>query len=170
MPITPFHFGLGAALKAAIPRRFSLSVFCFSQIVTDSEVLIYMARGSSQLHGFLHSYLGAGVVALFSVLVGRPLCHRVLRWWSAEPNVPLKEYFNSSPDIDIGSALAGAFVGTFSHVFLDSLMHSDVHPLSPFSNANEMFGLIGPGSLHLICFVLAVAGVLVCARYPSAKL
>jgi hypothetical protein len=170
MPFTPFHFGLGIAVKAAIPRRFSFSVFCFAQIVTDSEVLVYMARGSSQLHGFFHTFVGAGVVGLFSVIAGRPLCRSFLRWWSANPNLPLKDYYNGSPEIRIGPAITGAFVGSMTHVLLDSFMHADVRPMSPWTNQNPLFGYVGPGAIHLICFVLGVVGALICARLPNAKL
>src|SRR5688500_7515306 len=97
MPFTPSHFGIGAALKAAVRRQFSLSVFCFAQVITDCEVLFYMVRGGDQLHGFFHTYIGAGTVGLFSVLAGRPLCQQLLRWWSLEPLVPLKEYYDPSP-------------------------------------------------------------------------
>jgi hypothetical protein len=129
-----------------------------------------MARRSDQFHGFLHTCAGAAVVALFSVVVGRPICQRLLRWWVSEPHVPLKEYFNFSPEIRIGPAVAGAFAGTARHVLLDSFMHAEVHPLAPFNDGNQMFGVVGPGVLHLICFVLVVVGVLVCARLPKAKL
>ena len=170
MPFTPFHFGPGAVLKAAIPRYFSFSVFCFAQVVADVEVLVYMARGGEKLHGYCHTYLGALGVGLFSVVVGRPLCRYFLRWWSAQPQVPLKEYYGGSPEIGFGQAVGGAFIGSFSHVFLDSVMHSDLRPLLPFNDQNAMFGGIGPGTIHLVCFLLAIVGALVCARMPNSKL
>ena len=37
MPITPFHFGPGAAVKAVAPRHFSFTVFAFSQVMIDLE-------------------------------------------------------------------------------------------------------------------------------------
>ena len=39
MPITPLHLGPGAILKAAAGQHMSLSVFAFSQITMDLEVL-----------------------------------------------------------------------------------------------------------------------------------
>jgi hypothetical protein len=164
MPFTPFHFGLGAALKGAARGRFSFLVFCFAQVVMDTEVLVYMARGGNQLHGFFHTYLGALAVGFISVILGWPLCRRFLRWWSAEPHVPLKQYYAASSDISIGAAFTGAFVGSFSHVLLDSFMHGDMRPQWPFSEENQLFGAVSAGLLHLICFLLGIFGVFICAR------
>jgi hypothetical protein len=169
MPFTPFHFGPGAAVKAAIPRQFSFCVFCFAQVLVDIEVIVYMIRGGERWHGWAHTYVGAGVVALLSVLIGWPICQWALRWWSVEPNLPLKEYFHPSPDITLLPAVSGAFIGSFSHVFLDALMHRDVQPFLPFSDAN-LFGIVGAGALHLLCVVLGVVGVFVCGRFRKSDL
>lgn len=169
MPFTPFHFGPGAAIKGAMPRYFSFSVFCFAQVLMDLEVLVRMAEGESRLHGYIHTYAGAVVVGLVSFLVGWPLCRRFLRWWSSQPNVPLKEYYRPSPEIRPFAAVVGAFIGTFSHVFLDSLMHADIRPLLPFSESNHLFSWVGPGTMHAACFILALFGAWICARRTDAS-
>jgi hypothetical protein len=79
MPFTPFHFGPGAAVKAVAPRYFSFTVFCFAQIVTDLETAYYMLRGEYPLHRWLHTYLGATIVAVLCSLIGRPICKVALR-------------------------------------------------------------------------------------------
>ena len=56
MPVTPFHFGPGAAVKAAIPRHFSFTVFCFAQVVTDCETAYHMLRHEYPLHRWMHTY------------------------------------------------------------------------------------------------------------------
>jgi hypothetical protein len=170
MPFTPFHFGPGAAVKAVMPRQFSFGVFCFAQVLIDIEVLVYMARGGERLHGWAHTYLGASVVALLSLLIGWPICQWALRWWSLEPDLPLKEYFNPAPDITLVAAVSGAFIGSFSHVFLDSFMHRDVQPFLPFSEMTQPFGSVAAGSLHLLCFILAAVGAFACARYRRSDL
>ena len=50
------------------------------------------------------------------------------------------------------------FVGTYSHVLLDSIMHSDMQPLAPSSNTNALLGVISVGSLHLVCVLGGVVG------------
>jgi len=62
MPFTPFHFGPAAALKAAAPTRFSFTVFCYAQVVTDLETGFYLVRGEYPVHRFFHTYLGGAVV------------------------------------------------------------------------------------------------------------
>jgi membrane-bound metal-dependent hydrolase YbcI (DUF457 family) len=54
----------------------------------------------------------------------------------------------------------GAFVGTYSHVLLDSVMHSDMRPLAPLSDSNALLHVITVESLHLACVLAAVLGVL----------
>jgi membrane-bound metal-dependent hydrolase YbcI (DUF457 family) len=51
----------------------------------------------------------------------------------------------------------GAFFGSLSHVALDSLMHHDIHPLAPFSQANPLMGLVSHDGVYQLC---AIAGVL----------
>lgn len=56
--------------------------------------------------------------------------------------------------------MAGAFVGTYSHVFLDSIMHSDMQPLAPLSEANGLLHVISVEGLHLLCGLAGVLGAL----------
>ncbi len=162
MPATPFHFGPGAALKALLPRYFSFTVFCLAQVVTDCEVAYYLLRGKYHVHRWCHTYLGATAVALGCALLGRPLCDSVLRQWHSRPGAPFRRYLllfdPTGGPITIRSALAGAFLGTYSHVFLDSIMHSDIQPFRPFSDANALHGLIGLLPLHLLCVAAGVLG------------
>ena len=52
----------------------------------------------------------------------------------------------------------GAFLGTLSHVGLDSLMHADMRPLAPFSDANPLLGLVAHDSVYSAMGVCGVAG------------
>ena len=160
MPFTPFHFGPGMAVKCILRQHFSLSVFCFAQIITDLEVLFYMTRGEEPWHRFLHTYAGAGVTTALSVAIGWPLCRVIVRKWQAWKEAPLQEYFRPSGDISFIAGLNGAAIGALSHVLLDSLMHADMQPLQPFRTENLSHGLVGPGTLHGLCFLLGVVGVL----------
>jgi hypothetical protein len=158
MPFTPFHAGPGAAIKAIAPRHFSFTVFCFAQIATDCETAYYMVQGMYPWHRFFHTYIGATVVGLGSLILGRPLCQFALRVWAAWPDAPFKRHFPSSPVITLGSAFSGAFIGTFSHVFLDSIMHGDVTAFMPFSAANPIYGAVSVFTLHALCMLLGIFG------------
>ena len=58
------------------------------------------------------------------------------------------------------AAIAGAFVGTYSHTFLDSIMHSDMQPFAPLSGANGLLHVISVGGLHRLCVLCGAFGAL----------
>jgi hypothetical protein len=166
MPFTPFHFGPGAAVKAVIPQHFSFTVFCFAQISMDCEVAYYMVLGSYPWHRFFHTYVGATFVAVFSVVVGRPVCQFALRIWSGRRGAPFQCFFPSSPTISWGSAISGAFIGAYSHVLLDSIMHPDIRPLMPFSEANVLYDTVGLTALHVGCVIPGLfAAIYLASKY-----
>jgi hypothetical protein len=158
MPFTPFHMGPGLALKAVFGRYVSLMLFGFSQVTLDLEPLVRIIRGDAVLHGFTHTYLGATLVAMMSVLVGRPACQLLLRHWTADLYFAVPTSLRGPRLISWPAAIAGAFVGTYSHVFLDSIMHADMQPLAPLSNTNALLHVISVGSLHLVCVLGGVVG------------
>ena len=160
MPFTPFHMGPALAVKAVCGRHFSLMVFGFSQIAIDIEPLVHIIRGDAVLHGFTHTYLGATLIALASVLVGRPVCQFLLKYWTPDPSSPFLNWLHGPKLLSWPAAIASAFVGTYSHVFLDSIMHFDMQPLAPFSDTNALLHVISVDSLHLVCVLGGVLGVL----------
>ena len=82
MPLTPIHMGPALAAKAIAPNKFSLLTFGLTQVVIDSEVAFHIVRGDWPIHQHLHTYLGATVVAILTVLLGRPLLERVISLWN----------------------------------------------------------------------------------------
>lgn len=160
MPVTPFHMGPGLAAKAVLGRHLSLMVFGFSQVAIDLEPMVHLVRGDAVLHGFAHTYVGATLVAALSAVVGRPICQRLLERWTPDPESRFLIWLRGPDRISWPAAIVGAFVGSYSHVFLDSIMHADVLPLAPFSSANAMLGAVSVGSLHLLCVVSGALGAL----------
>jgi hypothetical protein len=157
MPFTPFHFGPGALIKACAPRHVSFAVFAFTQVLIDVEPLYFMLRGEYPVHRFLHSYLGATLVVLPAFFLGRPIAGVALALFRArlKPTIAsVSEAFRSIPRI---AALMGAVTGAYSHVLLDSIMHTDVHPFAPISENNPLLLTISILELHVYC---AVAGLL----------
>jgi membrane-bound metal-dependent hydrolase YbcI (DUF457 family) len=148
VPFTPFHFGPGALVKAVAPKYFSFTVFVFSQVLIDLEPLYFILTDGWPLHRFFHTYLGACLIALASFVIGRPVCGLVLGMLRR----PVK-MVSISPI----AAASGAVIGAFSHVALDSVMHSDMRPFAPFADENALLHIISIGELHVYC---AVAGLL----------
>ena len=163
MPFTPIHFGPGAAIKAVAPQHFSFTIFCFAQVVTDCETAFYMLRGEYPFHRFCHTFVGATLVAAGSVIVGRPVCEFALRVWAAWRHAPFRRFIPTT-SISLRAAAVGAFVGTYSHVVLDGIMHDDVAPFAPFSTANPFHGILTPMALNAFCLLFGVFGLLVAER------
>ena len=56
---------------------------------------------------------------------------------------------------------ATPLIGGWSHVLLDSLMHSDMEPLAPFSAGSGMTNLVTIAQLELFCALAGALGVAV---------
>src|SRR6185295_16632287 len=125
MPFTPFHFGPGAAIKAAVPTRFSLSIFCYTQVITDLESLYYLMQREYPVHRFFHSYVGATLAAGACGITGKYVCGSVLAIIQSIAPRLFAVLVGVSAAIPWPTAFLSAFIGTYSHVFLDSIMHPD---------------------------------------------
>jgi hypothetical protein len=134
-----------------LQSSFSLMVFGWAQIVMDIQPLVVLITGEGHLHGFTHTYLGATLLGAVSTLTGKYLSEfgLVLIGISRKEN-PIK--------ISWVVATSSATIGTYSHLILDALMHSDVQQYFPLSLKNELFGMIKVSELHQLCFYMAVIG------------
>jgi Domain of unknown function (DUF4184) len=160
VPFTPFHMGPGLALKSVTGERFSLIMFGATQVAMDIEPGIGLLRGSEVLHGWSHTYIGATLIGGSVLLLGRGACERILKRWNTELRHHGMHWLATRDRLDWGPATLGAFVGTYSHVLLDSFMHADMRPLAPFSNGNNLLSLIPVESLHLGCVISGIAGLM----------
>ena len=147
MPFTPFHLGPGALFKAVGNQRFSFMIFGGSQVAMDIEPLVRMFRADSVVHGMSHTVAGAFVVAMISAVLGRPLSNAVLR-----------HSRNSDHPIGWMVAFASALIGTYSHIGLDAMMHSDMSPLWPMFSGNSLLGFMSVERLHVLCAVSGLLG------------
>ena len=155
MPFTPFHLGPGALFKAIGGRHFSFMVFGGAQVMMDVEPLVGILRGSVVLHGYTHTLGGAFAIGTLAGLIGRPISAFVLQRLRI-PHYPFTW----------AASFAGAYLGTFSHVLLDALMHPDMHPWWPFAPGNPLLGAVDTGWLHIGCALAAVVGgALVALRF-----
>jgi len=157
MPFTPFHLGPGAVFKAIGMERFSFMVFGGAQVLMDIEPGVRMLLGSYPLHGPTHSLAGAFVIGVLATLVGKPISELVLRWLHLRNAV-----------VTWTASATGAFVGVFSHVVLDSMVHADMSPWAPLAQSNPVLGLVSAASLHTICLLAGVLGALIVfVRYKA---
>jgi membrane-bound metal-dependent hydrolase YbcI (DUF457 family) len=143
--------GPGILIKSLLQGSFSLMVFGWTQIVMDIQPLIVLISGEGHLHGFTHTYIGAILIAIFSAVTGKYLSELGLKI--------LRISKNESPiSIVWWVVFLSAFIGSFSHVLLDSVMHSDVEPFFPFTLDNQLLGLISVSVLHKLCLYSGLVG------------
>jgi len=148
VPFTPLHMGPGLIIKACMRGTFSLMVFGWSQILIDIQPLVVLLSGKGELHGISHTYIGATIVAVVSALTGKYLGEiglRILRMGNYNP-------------IGWRVAFVSAFIGGYSHVFIDGIMHSDMRPLAPFSQQSIFLDIVSIDTLHILCVLSAVVG------------
>jgi membrane-bound metal-dependent hydrolase YbcI (DUF457 family) len=152
MPVTPFHFGPGAALHALMPARVSFRAFCAANVVIDVESLRNLVLQREPVHAFLHTWLGATLVIvamlLVYALVRGPL--RALGYEEFAPRGPFTP----------GRVAGGIALGAWSHVLLDSLMHADMAPFAPWGTQNALLGMVSLEALHLGCAAAGAFGLL----------
>jgi hypothetical protein len=148
VPFTPFHMGPGLLVKALLQGSFSLMVFGWTQIVMDIQPLVVLLAGEGHLHGFSHTYIGATLIALVSALTGKYLSELGLRLIGQTYHLPIGWMI----------AIVSAFIGSYSHVLLDSLMHSDLEPFAPFTTFNPFLGILSVSALHKLCLYSSLLG------------
>ena len=151
---------MGAAMiiKPAFRRHFSILVFGIAQVAMDIEPMIGMIRDWDVLHGPSHTILGALLIAALVAWLAPPLCNFILSKFNQEVAHHNVAWLQEPYPITRTAALIGAFFGTLSHLILDSLMHHDIHPLAPFSNANPITDLVSHDGVYQLCVVLGVIG------------
>jgi len=154
VPFTPFHMGPGILIKALLQGSFSLMVFGWAQIVMDIQPLFVLITGEGHLHGFSHTFVGATLLALFSALSGKYLSEFGLKILgiSKEPNCIIIKW---------RVVYLSAFVGAYSHVLLDAIMHSDVAPYYPLSQQNDFLEMITVAQLHQLCIYTGLVGAVI---------
>lgn len=157
MPFTPFHMGAALVVKPGLNKHFSLITFGIAQIAMDIEPGIGMLTGAEVLHGPSHTFVASLVIAVLVMLVAPGICNFIVRRWNKEVTDYRMPWLVEAVPVSRVAVIVGAFFGTFSHVLLDSLMHYDIRPFSPFADANPFLGLMTHDLVYQFC---AIAGVL----------
>jgi hypothetical protein len=154
--------GPGLLVKAVLQGSFSLMVFGWAQVLMDLQPLVGMLTDQDELHGFTHTYVGAMLIGALAAATGKHAGEfglRVLRLPQFNP-------------IRWPVAVASAFIGSLSHVAIDSVMHADLHPFAPFNRSNPMLDVISIDALHWVCVASGVIGAAIyfgVARWLAAK-
>ncbi len=146
MPVTPFHAGIPGLLSCRWPHRVDIFTAAVGSVICDVDFFFFLALGTP-LHGFLHTFAGASAAAAALVLLAHYFRGSVVR---------IKEWLAWETVSNPGSLALGAFIGTFSHVLLDSLIYTDMDPFHPIEG-NPFHPASGERSTFIT--VYAITGI-----------
>ncbi|RRJ32972.1 hypothetical protein [Halocatena pleomorpha] len=149
MPFTPFHFGPALLFGVPLRRRLDFVTFLIANVIVDSRAtLVFFDVLSGRIHGPLHTYLGATLLA--GVLAGGVIV--CARWRPA-----VMDRISSRPG-SVGAVLLASVTGTWLHVTLDSILYTDIQPFAPLS-INPLYGTTSMLSIYAGCVFALGLGV-----------
>lgn len=151
MPFTPYHFGPALLAGVILFSFFDLAAILVGCVILDIEpMLVLFLNLGGPLHGISHTYLVATLVSfgITGVL-----------WLLRNPIKSLMSAFAVVQEPSKIRILAGSLFGTYSHVFLDSFLYSEMNPLYPLLG-NPFLGLISSAAVYQFCVYCGIAGIL----------
>lgn len=166
MPVTPFHMGPGLLIKSILQGYFSLIIFGWAQVLMDVQPLLAMVTGKGRIHGISHTYTGALLIAVFAAWTGKWIYRWCVKFMENDFTAYQKQLFNVPVRLTAGINFCSAFIGTISHVLLDSVMHPDVEPYYPINMENHLSLILSIAAIYKLCLLTGIAGTVIyfCVR------
>ena len=149
MPITPLHLGVLAPIRGLAERKgvqISFWAFLWVNLVIDAEAIKAWAFHMPlpdhpwQTHSFLSATFAGLLIVILGVTTRRP-------WYPSK------------------SWVLGAFLGAYTHILLDMLVHPEMEPFYPIKGNPFYVGWREP-----LCAVLLMGLGWVIAQYVSGIL
>lgn len=141
MPFTPFHLGPAFLLGELFEKKVNLISILLGSIIIDLRAGYCLFAGCRPLHGPLHTFLSATVIAF------------LLAWFLFSQRNCLQKITDKlkiENTYSFMSLMTGAVIGTWSHVLLDSFLYTDIQPLWPLT-VNPFLGLLNSGTIYVMC-------------------
>jgi len=157
LPFTPFHLGPALLLGMMFLTTFNLPTVLISSVIPDLEpfLILYFNIPGYPLHGFFHSYFGSSILTILVAGIVYPLRNLFNRALSV---------FQISQKSSFKNILFTSFVGTYSHVFLDSFLYGEMMPFYPFTTNPFLFVFSDGVSYAVVygfCTMASLVGVFV---------
>ena len=158
MPVTPFHLIAAVPLKSITKKKFSWTVFALANVFIDTEVIYFVLTTGIPSHKIFHTVMGATIIAILCATLGKYLCQLGLKILNL---IIPKKIIIFETVISFKTAWISAFIGAYSHILLDSFVNIDMRPLYPFSDSNQLLGLLSLNFLYLLCIFLFLIGIVI---------
>lgn len=128
-----------------------MAAYSLAQVVIDIESGYHLLHHDYPVHRQAHTFFLGGMIGLLcGLIVSR------LGTWLARPRDVVPEVLAAEYRLPI-AAVSGIFGGIF-HSVLDGIMHADMRPFRPFSNANPLYGIVSLSALYLFCIITGLVG------------
>lgn len=151
MPFTPYHFGPALLIGMILVPFIDISAILIASVILDLEPLaVLLFHLSYPLHGIFHTYLVASFVAVLLSIVLWPLRSFLNT---------IVSIFGINQESTFQSLLLASFIGTYSHVFLDSFLYAEMNPFYPLLG-NPFFGLIQSQVIYSLCVLSGFLGLI----------
>ena len=159
MPVTPFHGGIGLLAKGLLRDSVSFLGFCAVQVAIDLESVYHLSRDEWPVHRFFHTLVGASLASVAVTLLCAFIGRRLRR---TQPSNTLSSVIRA--DLAAAGTAVGAtmtaVLGALGHVIPDAVMHPDVRPFAPVSDANPFYAAVPLETLHLVLVIAGLVGAL----------
>ena len=149
MPFTPFHWGPSSWIGLLFFRFINIGAFLVGSVIIDIEPFcVLFFKLNYPLHGFLHSYLGSTIIAIFTAWLYYYFKTIINKFWQ-----PFKLAQNSS----FLSIFFSCLLGVYLHVLLDSFIYQDIKPFFPAS-IKPFYGKIPSSIIYSFCSLSFIIG------------
>jgi len=149
MPFTPYHFGPALLIGVLLFPFIDFTTIVVSSVILDLEPLaVIFFDLPIPLHAFFHTYAGATIVALILAIGIYPF-RRYLN--------ELVALFGLRQESSFRHIIPAGFIGTYSHVLLDSFLYAEMNPFFPLLG-NPFVGILAGGLVYNLCLVLGILG------------
>ncbi len=152
MPFTPYHFGPALLIGALLFPFIDFPTMMIASVILDLEPLsVIIFNLQLPLHAFFHTYVGATIVAIILSIGIYPFRKYLNRFVAL---------FGLKQESSFQHIIPASFIGTYSHVFLDSFLYVEMNPFFPILG-NQFFGLLSSELVYNLCFSMGLIGLFV---------
>lgn len=141
MPFTPYHWGPNSWIGLLLLRIFDFpTLLIASVIIVDIEPFcVFFFNAPWPLHGFLHTFFGGSIVAIFTAII----CY-----FLKKPIKKVMSVFRLAQDSSFKKIFWTSFFGVYFHVLLDAFLYEEMKPFYPFEG-NPFLGLFSSQQVYL---------------------
>ena len=152
MPFTPFHEGPAILIGLLLLGILDFPTLLIASVIIDIEpFLVIVLNLNYPLHGYLHTFVGATLMAIITTILMIPLRPYL---------TPILESFKVTQEVSNLKILMAAFIGTYSHILLDAPLYPEMNPFYPYIG-NPFYGLFSATEVYMFCIITFIIGLLV---------